>query len=29
MLDVGDSYKIYEGDVLLAKGIIEKYKGYL
>ena len=26
-LDVGDSYRIYEGDVLLAKGIIEEYKG--
>jgi hypothetical protein len=29
MLDIGDSYKIYEDDVLLAKGIIEKYKGCL
>lgn len=28
MLDVGDSYKIYEDDVLLAKGTIEEYKGY-
>jgi hypothetical protein len=27
MLDIGDSYKIYEGDILLAKGRIEKYKG--
>lgn len=26
MLDIGDSYKIYEGDILLAKGRIENYK---
>jgi hypothetical protein len=29
VLDVGDSYRIYEDDVLLAKGTIEEYKGYL
>lgn len=29
MLDVGDSYRIYEDDVLLARGTIEEYKGYL
>jgi hypothetical protein len=26
MLDIGDSYKMYEGDVLLASGKIEDYK---
>lgn len=26
MLDVGDSYKIYEDDILLAKGRVENYK---